>query len=324
MSGWLLFFYTVPAKPVGSRMRIWRKLARIGAIPLKGTVYLLPASEEHREMLQWLVTETSASGGEAGFAQTERVIPFADIELCELFNKQRAEEYEKVLKEMDAFRRKMASFRKGTRPPRPEVLHKQFLKIRNEFQTIRKIDFFHSPLGRKLEDRFTELEPEITQLLAKDREKEQQAGHAGILHPEDFQGRTWVTRPSLFVDRLASAWLILRFIDPDASFVFMPEEKINTAKGDMLSFDVAGGDFTHLNDLCTFEALIARFGLTEPALRPLAEIVHDLDLKDDRYGNPAMTGVEVVISGFRDQGLGDQDTLAHALLIFDALYASYS
>jgi hypothetical protein len=322
MSGWFLFFYTVPAKPVGSRMRIWRKLARIGAVQLKGAVYLLPASEEHREMLQWLVSETSASGGEAGFAQTERVIPFTDVELYALFNNQRAEEYGKILKEMDGFRRKMASFRKGTGQSRPEGLRRQFLKIRNEFQVIRKIDFFNSPQGRKMEDRFTEMEQEVSQLLS--REKEQQADIAGILRPEDFRGRTWVTRPNLFVDRLASAWLIRRFIDPEASFVFLPEEEISTAKGDMLSFDVAGGDFTHLNDLCTFEALIVRFGLGEPALRSLAEIVHDLDLKDDRYGHPVTAGVEVVISGFRDQSLEDPEIIAHGLLVFDALYAGFS
>jgi hypothetical protein len=322
INGWLLFFYKVPAQPVSSRMRIWRKLARIGAVQLKGAVYLLPATEEHQEMLQWLVAETLSSGGEAGFARTERIIPFQDAELRELFNKQRGEEYEEILKEIEGFRRKMASFRKGTRPPRPEILHKQFLKIRNEFHSIRKIDFFASPRGRSLEERFTGLEQEITRLLS--REKEQATGAAGTLRREDFQGRLWVTRPRPYVDRLASAWLIRRFIDPDASFVFLPEEEIPAAGDNMLSFDVAGGDFTHIDDLCTFETLITRFALTDQALRPLAEIVHDLDLKDDRYSNPAAAGVEAVISGLRDRGLDDQAILDQGLLIFDALHASYA
>jgi hypothetical protein len=321
MSGWLLFFYTVPAKPVGSRMRIWRKLARIGAVQLKGAVYLLPASEEHREMLQWLVSETSSSGGEAGFALTERIIPFEDGELRELFNEQRAGDYGKIIKEIEEFRRRVASFRKGTKPPRPEILRKQSRKIRSELQEIRKIDFFDSPQGSKLEEGFAEIEQEIVHLLAR---KEQPETGAGVtLRPEDFQDRTWVTRPSPFVDRLASAWLIRRFIDQGASFLFLPEEEIK-ARDDLLSFDVAGGDFTHHQDLCTFEALIERFGLSNPALRRLAEIIHDLDLKDDRYANPATPGVEMVIGGIRDQGRSDQELLEQGMLIFEALYVSYS
>jgi hypothetical protein len=322
MNGWLLFFYTVPAKPVGSRMRIWRKLARMGAVPLKGAVYLLPASEEHREMLQWLVTETSAAGGEAGFAQTERIFPFEEEDLRALFNNQRGEEYSKIDQELDSLRRKLDSFRKGTRQLKPEAMHKQLQKIRGEFLELRRIDFFHAPQGGKLAGHLMEVEALSLQLFG--REDKPGADVATILRHEDFQGRTWVTRPRPFVDRLASAWLISRFIDSEAVFVFLPEEEIKTGKGDMLSFDMAGGDFTHMDDLCTFEVLMVRFGLSRPALQQLAEIVHDLDLRDGKYNHPAGAGVEVVIAGIRDRSRSDQEALEQGIMVFDALYTSYS
>lgn len=324
-TGWLLFFYTVPARPVSNRMRIWRKLSRIGAIQLKGAVYLLPDDEENRELLQWLVTEASALGGEAGFATAERVIPFADEELQQLFNEQRALEYAELVKVVDTFERRLASVQKGSRSPSHGNLRKQFQKIRNEFQAARKIDFFGAEQGGALEKRLLALESEVQGL----------AGIAGLaaktatgsltpLAGKDFQGRTWVTRPQPFVDRMASAWLIRRFIDPQARFAFMPEEGLAAAKGDMLSFDVAHGDFTHSDDLCTFELMVTRFGLNDPALRQLGEIIHDLDLKDARYGHAATAGVETVLAGIRGQGKGDQEIIDQGMLVFDALYATFT
>lgn len=322
MREWLLFFYTVPAKPVGSRMRVWRKLTRIGAVQLKGTVYLLPASDEHRELLQWLVGETVSAGGEAGFVLTERIDPYEDGELRELFNRQRTEEYAKVARELDSFSRRLASFRKGTRQMPLETLHKQFQKIRGGFQEIRGVDFFDSPAGRKLEARLAALEPEIQQMPGRDEKPF--PGTSGTLRPADFQGRTWVTRPRPFVDRIASAWLIRRFIDPGAAFIFLSEDEIRAVKGDLLSFDVAGGDFTHHHDLCTFEALMERFGFSDPPLRQLAQVVHDLDLKDAKFGHPAAPGVEMVIAGIRARGESDQEILAQGMMVFEALYDTFS
>lgn len=322
-TGWLLFFYTVPARPVSNRMRIWRKLSRIGAIQLKGAVYLLPDDEENRELLQWLVTESSALGGEAGFAPAERVFPFSDNELLELFNDQRAREYAELAKVVDTFGRRLASVQKGSRPPARGTLRTQFQKIRNEFQALRKIDFFGVEQGRVLEIRLAALEPEVLGLAASvGMVRTSSMGSLSPFAAKDFQGRTWVTRPHPFVDRMASAWLIRRFIDPQASFAFMPEEKLGAAKDDMLSFDVGNGDFTHSADLCTFEVMVIRFGLDDPALRQLGEIIHDLDLKDARYGHPATAGVETVLAGIRGQAKGDQEILDQGMLIFDALHAS--
>ena len=321
MNGWLLFFYTVPARPVGNRMRIWRKLARIGAVQMKGAVYLLPDQEEHRENLQWLSKETSACGGEAGWAHTERIHPFKEAELRELFNRQRTAEYDQLKKKLADLQRRTAAYQKGGQPPKPEILRKQFRKLRDELQTIARIDFFASETGQKMAAELGELEEEIARLLAQRKEPASKVG--ATLRRGNFQGRTWVTRPRPFVDRLASAWLIRRFIDPQASFAFRPEEEISAAKGEMVSYDVADGDFTHQQDLCTFETLIRRFGLTDPALRPLAEIVHDLDLKDDRYGNPAAAGVEAIIVGLGNRSRSDQEILAQGLQVFDALYAFF-
>lgn len=319
--GWLLFFYTVPSRPVGNRMRIWRNLAKIGATPLKGAVYLLPDSDEHQELLKWLVAEVSSLGGEAGFVCAAEVFPLATGELHQLFDTQRVKEYSAVRKELDAFARRFAAVRKGSRPPRGNTLLKQFRKIKTSFATVRKIDFFHCAEGDALAQQLSRWERELAALARGKTEDQDQIGGLPIRR-QDFQQRTWVTRPRPFVDRIASAWLIKRFIDPKARFVFLPEEKLATAKGDMLSYDVAGGDFSHVNDMCTFESLIARFDLHDPALKRLAHIVHDIDLKDDKYGDPAAAGIEAVITGIRSQDVPDEEMLTRGMGIFDALYAT--
>jgi len=322
-AGWLLFFYTVPARPVGNRMRIWRKLARIGAIQLKGAVYLLPDDEENRELLQWLVTEAAALGGEAGFAPTARVFPFADQDLHELFTHERIREYAEIARAVDIFGRRLASVRKGSRPPARGTLRQQFQKIRNDFQAVRKIDFFGAQPGRALEKRLVALEPEVLGLTDKvGQARQTPVGSLARLAVKDFQGCTWATRPHPFVDRMASAWLIRRFIDPQARFAFLSEEGLAAAKGDILSFDVSHGDFTHGEDLCTFEVLVLRFGLNDPSLQRLGEIIHDLDLKDAKFGHPETTGVETVLAGIRGQAKGDQEILDQGMVIFDALRAS--
>ena len=325
-ASWLLFFYSVPAKPVGGRMRIWRKLARIGAVQLKGAVYLLPDGEEQRENLQWLIKETVAIGGEAGFARAEAVQPFTVAELRALFNRRREEDYSRLDAKVQELRRRVAACRSGAGSSRVVALRKQFGKIRDELQSLRRLDFFDSPAGRNTVADFADLEAAFKRLLAPAGEAE--ARPEATLRCRDFRGRTWVTRPRPYVDRLASAWLIKRFIDPRATFLFKPEAEIKPvagtdADGAVLSYDVAGGDFTHHHELCTFEVLLQRFGLTDDVgLGRLAEIVHDLDLNDDRYNHPAGPGLEALLQGLSSREISDHRLLARSFLLLDAFYAA--
>ena len=141
-------------------------------------------------------------------------------------------------------------------------------------------------------------------------------------HP-DLVGRTWVTRVNPKVDRLASAWLIRRFVDPGARFRFVAPNS-DAARPGELRFDMAGGDFTHEGDRCTFETLLGRLGLTEPALRPIAEIVHDIDLKDDKFGRPEANGIAAVLRGIATGAPDDESRVQIATNVFDGLFAQFA
>jgi len=134
-----------------------------------------------------------------------------------------------------------------------------------------------------------------------------------------MRGRTWVTRRGVFVDRIASAWLIKRFIDQAARFKFVAPEGYSPRRSE-LRFDMFEAEFTHEGDLCTFEVLLARLGLEEPALRPIAEIVHDVDLKEGKFGRPEAVGIDHLIAGIAMAYRDDGERLARGAAVFDALY----
>jgi len=137
------------------------------------------------------------------------------------------------------------------------------------------------------------------------------------LDTKAFTGRRWVTRPRPGVDRFACAWLIRRFIDPKARFDFVADA---AAVGDAIAFDMYDVGFRHEGERCTFEVLTWRFGLTEPAVLRLAEVVHDIDLKDDRYRPPQAPTVSLLIDGLRSSFRDDHELLQQGMHLFEALY----
>ncbi|MGH7579507.1 MAG: chromate resistance protein ChrB domain-containing protein, partial [Gemmatimonadales bacterium] len=134
---------------------------------------------------------------------------------------------------------------------------------------------------------------------------------------------TWVTRPGLGVDRMSSAWLIRRFIDPEAGFAFAPADAAAAMSG-VLRFDMFEGEFTHEGDRCTFEVLLDRFGLDEPALRAVADVVHDIDCKEERYGRPETPGVAAIVEGIRRSGLDDATRIGQGDVLFEGLYRGFA
>ena len=139
---------------------------------------------------------------------------------------------------------------------------------------------------------------------------------------QDYQGKIWATRKNPFVDRMASAWLIKRFIDPKASFLFIDERDVASLDNRSVAFDVRGAAFTHVGDLCTFEVLVKSFGIKDKAVKKIAEIAHDLDVKDDKYNKPEAAGVEEILAGIRKTAKNDADGLERGMVAFEMLYQS--
>jgi hypothetical protein len=318
---WLVIFYSVPSRPVANRMKLWRKLAKIGAVPLKGAVYILPATEEHEELFQWLIGEVKSMGGDGAFIRSAEIKTMDEADIRELFLQQSGQEYGNLEKKIDVLERKVQSIRKGTKGEEKAVLSDLLSKMTKELDEITKRDFFSSPSGAAMKKRFQAIE---SSLKGMGRTAPEEAASIRMRQRADYQGRIWVSRKHPFVDRMASAWLIKRFIDPKAAFRFIDERELSGIGDKAVAFDVRGGEFTHAGDFCTFEVLIRSFSIRDRAVRKIAELVHDLDVKDEKYGKPETSGVEEILSGIRKTATSDDDALERGMAVFEMLYQSKS
>lgn len=315
---WLLFFYSAPSKPVSKRMKIWRRLQQLGTLHLKGSVYLLPYSDERKKHFSELASEVAALGGEADFVVAECIETMQNEEIIALFNAARTQAYGQTEKRMHALEQKVGSMQKGSKTATPEELLTEFRKIEKMTSDIVAVDFFGSEQGKNFAKRI--------QTLA-DQLDETSHGKAPASTPEieprkpgDYRKRIWATRTNPFVDRMASAWLIRRFIDNDARFVFIDDP--SKAPVGAVLFDMASGEFTHHGDLCTFEVLIKSFGLKQKPLKKMAELVHELDIKDGRYAVPEASGIEELLTGIRKTAKSNADALEKGIAVFEMLYSS--
>ena len=316
---WLLFFYSVPSKPVNARMKIWRRLAKAGAVQLKGAIYILPYNEETFELCQWLVSEVMAMKGDGAFVNVDKVETMTEKEIIDLFKEQREKDYISVEKNLEEFERKISSIRKGSGIHDRRRLLEEFNKHLKEFEEIRRIDFFASKIGTVLKKKIEVLQREIKGLSGHEIKPVLAVTSRNI---KDYQNKTWATRKKPFVDRMASAWLIRKFIDKKAGFGFISEQDVEDLKKDSIAFDIRRGEFTHSGDMCTFEVLIKAFGLKDKALKKIAEVVHELDIKDDKYKNPEAKGIEDILMGIRKTAKDDAEILDKGMVVFEMLYAS--
>ncbi|KAF0182772.1 MAG: hypothetical protein FD164_968 [Nitrospirae bacterium] len=316
---WLIFFYSAPSRPVSKRMKVWRKLLQEGALHFKGAVYLLPWSESREEMLTTLVSDVIAMGGDAAFVKAAQMETIGNDDIVPLFNAERCRSYEDTGKRLHALEQKLAGIQKGGKVITPELLLTEFRRIEKAVNDIAAIDFFGSEQGSAYEARLKAL----AEKLDETSHGKAPADSPGIelRNPADYQRRLWVTRTKPFVDRMASAWLIRRFIDSEARFSFIADEKKPPPPGSVL-FDMSGGEFTHHNDLCTFEVLMKSFGLKQRPLRKIAGIVHELDIKDGRCKVPEASGIEELLTGIRKTARSDAEALEKGMAIFELLYAS--
>ena len=318
---WILFFYSVPSKPVSNRMSVWRKLLKVGAVPLKGSVYILPYTTEHYELLHWLVAEIKEMNGEAAMVSIEKVDTIKDSEIVDLFNQARKSDYQTIGQDLEEVVRKLNNIKKGGQDQNQKGLSGQLDKITKAFAETSKIDFFSVTEGVSLRSSIDLIQKELNQLIGTPKKVEQTAVFSQKL-AADYQGRVWATRKRPFVDRMACAWLIKNFIDKDAVFAFIDEDKIDTLTATTIVFDMYGGEFTHVGDLCTFEVLVRAFGLKDKALKQLAETIHDLDMKDDKYQSQEAKGVEHILAGIRKSASDDSVALTLGMQVFEMLYIS--
>jgi hypothetical protein len=301
-------------------MKIWRKLSQIGAVPFKGSVYLLPNNEENFEYFQWLVSEVMARGGDGAFVQVERIEFMQEKEIIDFFNRSREKDYLPMEEAMEIVERGLLNLNQGGGLENRKKLLDDFNRLAKEFELIRKIDFFVSKKGTFLEKRIKAVREVIKAFSPGEKAKPEK-----LISQKDrkaYQGRVWVTRKRPHVDRMASAWLIRKFIDPKAVFEFIGEEELGHSEKGRVTFDLKNGDFTHHLDLCTFEVLIRSFGLKDKALKKLAEIVHQIDLKDEKVHVPEAKGVEEILKGLRKTVTDDLEILEKGLALFEMLYAS--
>jgi hypothetical protein len=296
---WLVLVHQIPPKPDYFRVKVRRRLQRIGAVALKNSVYLLPRREETREDFEWLVREIQAEGGEATLCRASLVAGTSDEEIETMFRAERETEYAAI--ERDA--RALAD---GGQPSDDDVA-----RLRRRLDETERTDFFGAS-GRDAAER----------AVADATRPETAPGPEGGADAA-VRGGTWVTRTGIKVDRIGSAWLIRRFIDPEARFKFVPAKGYRAEPGE-LRFDMYQGEFTHEGDRCTFETLMVRFGLTDPALRTLAEIVHDVDCKDEKFGRAEAAGIASLIGGLVLAYPDDAERLERGATVFEGLYAYIS
>lgn len=311
-TAWLLLIHQLPAKPASLRLRIWRRLQGLGAVAIKGSVYALPSGEQTLEDFQWLRAEIVQGGGEAMVCEARLVDGLTDMEVRALFDRARDEDYDRMERELRALAAAAAG---GAPEPDRREAQAQLKRLRRQFMQVVAIDFFGADGRERVEGLLSRMEERMSDESVKN-------AAAGIGKTSAPRGRVWVTRQGAQVDRIASAWLIRRFIDPEARFKFVPAKGCQP-EPDELRFDMFEAEFTHRGDHCTFEVLLDHAGLDDPGLRAIAEIVHDIDLKDGKFGREEAPGIRILISGIASATDDDNERLERGAGIFDDLYVYF-
>lgn len=310
---WCLLIHQLPPRPLYLRARIRQRLERVGAIALKNAVYVLPRTASCLEDFQWLAQEAVAGGGEAFLCHSGFVFGLDDNELAERFRRARAADYAELVA---ASREVLSQLGRRRSGGRDDDVAGRFRRLKKRLQEVVAIDFFAAPERGQAEAAVQALESRL--------HHSEEAAAARRAHPHaDLVGKTWVTRRGVHVDRIASAWLVRRFVDPAAHFRFVDAHEVAPAAGE-LCFDMVNGDFTHRGERCTFEDLVARLGLRDIGIQSLAEIVHDIDLKDGKFARAEAAGIEQLVTGLCRAHAADDERLERGLELFDDLYRSYA
>ena len=297
---WLLLLYGLPTKHNAERVSLWRKLRKFGALQLKTSAYVLPDEPVHFERFQWLAKQVSDDGGDATLIRVKEIEGLSNQQIARMFNEARARDYADLGRAATAFIKKKKGKRKDSSNDELE-------KFQQRFNEIREIDYFDCPAApdaQILLKRAAGLLPTSSQPRPK-------------LDAKKFAGKTWLTRSRPEIDRVGSAWLIRKFIDPKARFVFATNP---TAHPEAVPYDMLEVEFTHQGEDCTYETLLRRFGLRDRAAQQIGEMIHDADLEDGKFQRAEGFGLDRVFKGWAKLNLSDAEILAKGFDCFEALY----
>jgi hypothetical protein len=305
----LLLLVGVPPTPSSLRVRVWRRLRSLGAVPLKRSAYLLPDTPERYEDFQWLAQEIQRDGGEATLIKVQQIENVTPAEVLRFFHEPRDEDYKRLAvryrKVLQGLDRKSAS--KSAR------LQEELARLDKDHHRVRDIDFFDAPGGAEVR----RLEEAIAMRVRRPESARRE--ERPTLDLSKLRGRRWVTRPRPHIDRIASAWLIKRFIDTEAEFVFADPAAFPP---DAVPFDAPGVELSHQGEDCTFETLIKRARLRDRRLVRLAEIVHEADLRDGKFPHEEARGIDVAVRALLAASPDDAQVLTQGMALFEGLYAT--
>jgi hypothetical protein len=298
-TSWLLLLFSLPTNRNTERVAVWRRLKKMGAVQIKTSTYLLPDEPAQHEQFQWLAKQIRDYGGDSTLVRAQEIEGLTREKVVSLFNAARDREYvdlKKVLQTFIARRRK----------PDANVAAAELERLTKQFRDLRQIDFFDSARGH-----------DVAMLLRR-AEGPKHSAKLQTLDAKQYREKTWLTRPRPEIDRVGSAWLISKFIDPKAKFVFALTAQ---AVPEAIAFDMLDAEFSHHGNCCTFETLIRRFAIPDKAVRKIGEMIHDADLDDARFQRVECMGIDRVLKGWAKEGLPDEEILRRGFECFDALYA---
>lgn len=307
---WLLLIHQLPPKPAYFRVKIWRRLQGLGAVAVKSTVYALPASSDALEDFEWLLREIVEGGGEAMLCEARLIDGLSDAQVRGLFDAARDADYAEMAEQARGIGMAAAG---ASTADAVAAARGQVGRLRRRLADVARIDFFGAPGRLAVEALLADLEARFAE------ERTMAAERVDRTNLEMLKDRIWVTRRDVHVDRIACSWLIRRFIDPQAVIRFVSGKGYVPNPGE-LRFDMFEGEITHEGDRCSFEVLLDRAGLADPALAAIGEIVHDIDLKDGKFGRDETSGIAGLISGIAAANGDDDRRIAEGASVFDNLY----
>ncbi len=299
---WLLLMFQLSARRASKRVGVWRKLQKYGALSWKNCAYLLPLNAGNLEKFHWLAAEVQKYQGDASVVEVARIHGYADKEVMALFNRARARQYESLIRDVRLGLRAAASRSKAQ-----QAL--DFSRLNRRLTDLNAIDFFGCTKRKEAEDLMKEFEARARGNGPGGTGNHKKAGQ--------YRGRVWQTRPRPEVDRVGSAWLIQHFIDAKATFVFSFDPEAHPGA---IRFDMFVGEFTHAGDDCTFETLMKHFRLRDKRLEQIAQVIHDADLEDNKFGRPEGKAMELITKGWGKMDWTDEEILHKGFELFDALY----
>ena len=305
---WLLLIHQVPNSPPYLRVKIWRQLQKIGAVAVKNAVYVLPVSDQSLEDFHWIAREIMEAGGDATVCEATFVEGITHGELIALFKSPREADYAELLGETKQLAEDLRKAAKGPEGWASGMIGR-VSKFRERLHEIEAIDFFSASGRTQVASLLSEME---SALRATPMRKK-------LPHQDQYSGRTWVTRKGVHVDRIASAWLIRRFIDAEARFKFVSSKGFKP-EPDEIRFDMFDAEFTHEGESCTFEVLLERMNISDRALRPISEIVHDIDFKESRFDRAETPGVALVVAAICTAHKEDDQRIERGAALLNDLY----